>query len=393
MLQYLPSGEEFVCVNGKNRYTRALYGGHTAWRLETGDRPIFATYVKNDCRNIRFRLHLPDGTVIPLEETDWCEARYNPGTRTYALKDKAWGENCSLKVSVLASLTEEMAVWELSGELLAGCELEVLNSPIRRKKLSRSGDMGADPPGCFEPAEDGTVRQMLLKDVPTHEVRSDKLEGAENFEGTLHDLIRSTVKEHKRILFNGNGYDDAWLAEAERRGLLNLRTTPEALPYYLADKNVALFTKHRVYTRTEMEARYEIHLENYSKVLNIEALTMLEMARRDIMPAVSSYLRELSETAAAIHAASVTADCSYEESIIPEMSALLGDAYRKVRRLDEALMGAKTVEGSQALANYYRDKVFSAMAELRITIDQLETMTPSDKWPVPSYGDLLFSVR
>ena len=161
MLQYLPSGEEFVCVNGKNRYTRALYGGHTAWRLETGDRPIFATYVKNDCRNIRFRLHLPDGTVTPLEETDWCEARYNPGTRTYALKDKAWGENCSLKVSVLASLTEEMAVWELSGELPASCELEVLNSPIRRKKLSRSGDMGADPPGCFEPAEDGTVLQTL----------------------------------------------------------------------------------------------------------------------------------------------------------------------------------------------------------------------------------------
>ena len=219
------------------------------------------------------------------------------------------------------------------------------------------------------------------------------LEGSKDFEADLQALIRSVLIKHKRILFKGNGYDAAWIAEAERRGLLNLRTTPEALPYYLADKNVALFTKHHVYTRTEMEARYEIHLENYSKILNIEALTMLEMARRDIMPAVSSYLRELSETAAAIHAASVTADCSYEESIIPEMSALLGDAYRKVRSLDEALMGAKTVEGSQALANYYRDKVFSAMAELRITIDQLETMTPSDKWPVPSYGDLLFSVR
>ena len=222
---------------------------------------------------------------------------------------------------------------------------------------------------------------------------ADALEGSKDFETDLQALIRSVLIKHKRILFKGNGYDEAWIAEAERRGLLNLRTTPEALPYYLADKNVALFTKHRVYTRTEMEARYEIHLENYSKILNIEALTMLEMARRDIMPAVSSYLRELSETAAAIHAASVTADCSYEESIIPEMSALLGDAYRKVRSLDEALMGAKTVEGSQALANYYRDKVFSAMAELRITIDQLETMTPSDKWPVPSYGDLLFSVR
>ena len=222
---------------------------------------------------------------------------------------------------------------------------------------------------------------------------ADALEGSKDFEADLQALIRSVLIKHKRILFNGNGYDDAWLAEAERRGLLNLRTTPEALPYYLADKNVALFTKHHVYTRTEMEARYEIHLENYSKILNIEALTMLEMARRDIMPAVSSYLRELSETATAIHAVSVTADCSYEESIIPEMSALLGDAYRKVRSLDEALMGAKTVEGSQALANYYRDKVFSAMAELRITIDQLETMMPSDKWPVPSYGELLFSVR
>ena len=155
---------------------------------------------------------------------------------------------------------------------------------------------------------------------------ADALEGSKDFEADLQALIRSVLIKHKRILFNGNGYDDAWLAEAERRGLLNLRTTPEALPYYLADKNVALFTKHRVYTRTEMEARYEIHLENYSKILNIEALTMLEMARRDIMPAVSSYLRELSETATAIHAVSVTADCSYEESIIPEMSALLGDS-------------------------------------------------------------------
>lgn len=160
-LQYLPSGEDFVCVNGKNRYTRALYGSPTAWRLETSDRPIFATYVKNDSRNIRFRLRLPDGTVTPLEETTWCEARYTPGSRTYALKDKAWGEDACLKISVLASLTEEMAMWELSGQMPAGCELEVLNSPIRQKKLFRSGDMGADPPGCFEPSEDGTVLQTL----------------------------------------------------------------------------------------------------------------------------------------------------------------------------------------------------------------------------------------
>ena len=167
----------------------------------------------------------------------------------------------------------------------------------------------------------------------------------------------------------------------------------DAVPELVKPASVALFAHQGVFTEKELRARADVSYELYAKTINIEALTMLEMARRDIMPAVSSYLRELSETAAAIHAVSVTADCSYEESIIPEMSALLGDAYRKVRRLDEALMGAKTVEGSQALANYYRDKVFSAMAELRITIDQLETMTPSDKWPVPSYGDLLFSVR
>lgn len=166
-LHYLPSGEDFVCVNGKNLYTRALYGSHTAWRLETGDRPIFATYVKNDSRNIRFRLRLPSGTVTPLEETTWCEARYTPGIRTYLLKDAAWGEECMLKISVLASLTEETAMWEFSGELPAGCVLEALNSPIRLKKLSRSGDMGADPPGCFAPAEDGTVLQTLQCRFPS----------------------------------------------------------------------------------------------------------------------------------------------------------------------------------------------------------------------------------
>lgn len=160
-LQYLPDGEDFLSVNGKNRYTRALYGSPTAWRLETSDRPIFATYVKNDSRNIRFRLRLPDGRLTPLEETSWCEARYKPGSRIYLLKDKAWGEDSSLKITVLASPTDESAIWQFSGQLPPGCVIEALNSPIRRKKLSRSGDMGADPPGSFDPAEDGTVLQSL----------------------------------------------------------------------------------------------------------------------------------------------------------------------------------------------------------------------------------------
>ena len=223
---------------------------------------------------------------------------------------------------------------------------------------------------------------------------ADLLEGSEDFEADLQDLIRRVIREHKRIIFNGNGYDDAWLAEAEARGLLNLRTTPDALPYYVAEKNVELFTRHRVYTRTEMEARYEIHLEHYCKVLNIEALTMIDMSRRFILPAVSRYIHELSDTALAIQKLTTSATCAFEQEQVAEMSGLLSDAFRKTKNLDAALFGAKNVRGgSQALADYYRDHVLAAMQELRISVDQLETTTPSDVWPFPSYGDLLFSVK
>ena len=223
---------------------------------------------------------------------------------------------------------------------------------------------------------------------------ADALEGSEDFESDLQELIRRVIREHKRIIFNGNGYDESWLEEAEKRGLLNLRTTPEALPYYIADKNVELFTSHRVYTRTEMEARYEIHLEHYCKVLNIEALTMIDMSRRFILPAVSRYIHELTDTALAIQSLTTSATCAFEQEQVAEMSGLLSDAFRKTKNLDAALFGARNVHGgSQELADYYRDSVLEAMRELRISVDQLETMTPSDVWPFPSYGDLLFSVK
>lgn len=160
-LQYLPDGEDFVCVNGKNRYTRALYGSPTAWRLETSDRPIFATFVKNNCRNIRFRLHLPDGTVTPLEETSFCEARYTPGRRFYRLKDETWGKSSELRIVALPSMTEEQALWEFSGNLPEGTVIEAIVSPIRNPKLSRNGDMGADAPLSFDPIETGEVLQRL----------------------------------------------------------------------------------------------------------------------------------------------------------------------------------------------------------------------------------------
>ena len=160
-LQYIPEGEDFVCTNGENRYTRALYGSPTAWRLETSDRPIFATYVKRDCRNIRFRLHLPDGQITPLEETDYCEARYTPGRRSYILKHDSWGKESILKISVIPSMKEESAMWNFSGNLPNGSVVEAIVSPIRNQKLSRNGDMGADAPRSFDPIETGETTQQI----------------------------------------------------------------------------------------------------------------------------------------------------------------------------------------------------------------------------------------
>ncbi len=166
-LQYLPDGEDFVCVNGKNRYTRALYGSPTDWRLETSDRPIFASFAKKNYRNIRFCLRLPDGKVTPLEKTTFCEARYTPGRRSYLLKDEAWGKDIELRIVTLPSMSEEHALWEFSGNFPKGTTIEAFVSPIRNQNLSRNGDMGADAPLSFDPIETGEVLQRLECTLPT----------------------------------------------------------------------------------------------------------------------------------------------------------------------------------------------------------------------------------
>ncbi len=221
---------------------------------------------------------------------------------------------------------------------------------------------------------------------------ADQLEGAANFEDALHDLIKQTITTHKRIIFNGNGYDDAWLTEAERRGLLNLRTTPEALPYSLHEKNIKLFTSHKVYSEAEMKARFEILSENYSKTINIEALTMIDMAKKDILPAVSRYAHELSDTVLA-KAACGEIDSSYEKDLLSKISKLTGTAYRKLQKLEEVVLQAHEIEDAAAQSLFYKDNVITAMSELRITVDELETIVPADSWPYPSYGKLLFSVK
>ena len=222
---------------------------------------------------------------------------------------------------------------------------------------------------------------------------ADVLEQAEDFETALHDLIRDVIRRHKRIIFNGNGYDDAWVQEAERRGLLNLKSTPDCVPYYVCPKNIELFTRHRIYTETELRARYEIKLSSYCKVLHIEALTMLDMTQKDILPAVSGYARSLAEAALAKRSLSDTMDVSFETGLATKISRLTAELNGRAAALSTAVTKAEAMTGSLEQACFYRDTVFEEMCSLRQVADELETLCSAEYWPYPSYGDLLFSVK
>ncbi len=222
---------------------------------------------------------------------------------------------------------------------------------------------------------------------------ADELEGVDDFESALHDLIRRVIKDHKRIIFNGNGYDDAWVEEAEKRGLLNLRTTPECLPYMLHDKNVELYKKHKVYSEAEIKAHYEIKNEKYCKYLNIEVLTMIDMTKKDILPCVSRQIHELSDTLIAKKNAIADIDTSYETIVITKLSNLSKIAFDVVRQLEENSKIVKTIDESDAASFYYKNNIIPLMETLRNAVDEMETLCPSDKWCYPSYGDLLFSVK
>ena len=222
---------------------------------------------------------------------------------------------------------------------------------------------------------------------------ADELEGAEDFEGALHDLIKKTIKEHKRIIFNGDGYDESWVAEAEKRGLSNLKTTPDALAHMLDKKNVDLFTSHKVFTLEEFTARHEVRLENYCKIINIEALTMLDMVRKDILPAMSGYSAQLGDAVAKKIAVLPDADCSYEKDSLKMLTALVGAAHRTVKKLEQDLLTSKSVDDMAELAEFYKSTILDDMRELRIAVDEMETVSSAEAWPYPSYGELLFGVR
>ena len=236
---------------------------------------------------------------------------------------------------------------------------------------------------------------IILNTAVAEELRqfADELEQADDFHAALNALIKKTIKQHKRIIFNGNGYNEEWLQEAERRGLLNLRTTPDCLPCYEAPKNVELFTRHKVFSQAELHSRMEISYENYCKTLNIEALTMLDMAQKEIIPAVCSYIRELSQTALNKKELMANIDCYTEESLIQKLSTLCNTVYCEVEELQLAVEKARQFTDIASCAQYYCHTVLAIMQRLRSAADELELCTDKRWWPYPSYGEILFSVR
>jgi len=225
-------------------------------------------------------------------------------------------------------------------------------------------------------------------------IYADRLEGAENFEHALHEMIKKTIKDHKRIIFNGNGYDDSWIKEAvEKRGLLNYRTTPDCMPRLLDRKNVEMLTSHGVYSEAELKSRCEIMLENYCKTVVIEANTMADMAKTQIAPAVEEYAAELSRSAAAKKAIDSSLACGYEAALVKKLSALTDRIAIKVAELENAVILLSRAEDIVAESAMIRDEVLVRMSELRLACDEAETLTAKKYWPFPTYGDMLFSVR
>ncbi len=225
-------------------------------------------------------------------------------------------------------------------------------------------------------------------------VYADRLEKAEDFETALHDMIKKTIKDHKRIIFNGNGYDDAWIKEAtEKRGLLNLRTTPDAMPAILEKKNVDMLTSHKVFSEAEIQSRYDIMLENYCKTVNIEALTMSDMVKKEILPAVAAYAKDLADTYSAKAAVVPGVGGKYEKETIARLSTLIDEIDTATAALDSAIIKLKTIDDITEASCMIRDVLLQKMAELRVVCDEAETITAEKYWPFPTYGDLLFGVK
>ena len=239
-------------------------------------------------------------------------------------------------------------------------------------------------------AEPNTILNTIVADVLCD--MADKLEAADNFEMAVHDMIKETISAHKRVIFNGNGYSDEWVAEAEKRGLPNIKCMVDAVPALTTPKAVEIFEKHGVFTAAELESRAEVLYENYSKTINIEALTMIDMAKKQIIPACIKYQTSLAESVNSIKAANPAVDTSVQASLMAAISENLKAMYEALAELEEVTYTAESMEEGADQGLYYHDVVFAAMDALRTPADKLEMLVSKEAWPFPSYGDLIFEV-
>ena len=225
-------------------------------------------------------------------------------------------------------------------------------------------------------------------------IYADRLENADDFETALHEMIKKTIKDHKRIIFNGNGYDDEWIKEAtEKRGLLNLRTTPDAIPHLLDKKNVDMLTSHKVFSEAELKSRCEITLENYCKTVTIEANTMSQMAKKEILPAIEEYTAFIASAAGKKKALDAEVSCVYETGAVRKLSLLSGQIFEKCDELDKVLCKLSDSANVEQEGYMIRDELLPKMSELRVACDEAEVITAEKYWPFPTYGELLFGVR
>jgi glutamine synthetase len=241
----------------------------------------------------------------------------------------------------------------------------------------------------FSIADPNCILNTVVADVLQE--FADRLEKSKDFNGDLAALVKNTVHEHKRIIFNGNNYSDEWVQEAKKRGLSNYRSAVESLPTLVTKKSVELFTKHNVLTETELHSRYEILMEAYCKTIHIEALTMVDMVKGEIIPACLNYQNDLVRLVQRKKACG-DYDVSVEEQLLGSIAKLSSSLLKKLTALENTLLESKEERAVDAQASFYRDRIFTAMAELRLVIDELETLVARKHWPFPTYAQILYSV-
>jgi glutamine synthetase len=244
---------------------------------------------------------------------------------------------------------------------------------------------------AFSIAGPVTVLNTIIADVLSR--FADELENSRDFQSDLSKLVIKTIKDHKRIIFNGNGYDASWVKEAKQRGLSNLKTTPEALPALIHPKNVDLFVRHGVFTKHELYSRYEILLENYAKTIHIEALTMMEMVNKQIVPAVIGYQKELADLILQKRAVNLNLETDLEENLLNKISKLSILLEKRLNLLAEQILAVRGLKDKLAIARTYREKVYGAMVELRFVVDELEMLISGKHWTIPTYTEILNSLQ